>query len=77
MKLLGHRKIKNTSIYIDLENVLFSEKDDEFHVKVAESIKEACRLAEVGFEYFTTTNDVQIFLKRVAHIVFPPMNKNK
>lgn len=64
MKPLGHRNIKNTLIYIDLENVLFSGQSDEFHVKTAETVEEACRLAEVGFEYFTTTDDTQIFRKR-------------
>jgi len=64
MKLLGHRNIKNTLIYIDLENVLFSEQNDEFHVKVAKTVEEACKLAEVGFEYFTTIDRIQIFRKR-------------
>jgi len=64
MKLLGHRNIKNTLIYIDLENALFSEQSDKFHVKVAKTVEEACKLAEVGFEYFTAIDDVQIFRKR-------------
>jgi integrase len=64
MKLLGHRNIKNTLIYIDLETVLFSGQSDEFHVKTAETIEEACKLAEVGFDYFTTIDTVQIFRKR-------------
>jgi len=51
-------------IYIDLENVLFSGQSDEFHVKIAETVEKACRLAEVGFEYFTTIDDTQIFRKR-------------
>jgi hypothetical protein len=41
-----------------------SFQSDEFHVKTAETVKEACELAKVGFDYFTTMNDVQIFRKR-------------
>ncbi|MEM2971819.1 MAG: hypothetical protein QW270_05295 [Candidatus Bathyarchaeia archaeon] len=34
--LLGHKKIENTEIYINLERAIFGgEADQEFHVKVA------------------------------------------
>lgn len=64
LKLLGHRNIKNTMIYIDFENALFTGENDEFHVKIAKTVGEACKLAEVGFDYFTTINGIQIFHKR-------------
>jgi hypothetical protein len=33
---------------------IFNEADDEFHVKVAESLEEACRLLEVGLNTLRT-----------------------
>jgi len=36
MKMLGHKQIQNTLLY-------------EFHVKVAATIEEACKLADAGF----------------------------
>lgn len=52
-KLLGHKSIQNTLIYIDLEKALFNNTDDDFTVRVAANSGEACQLAEVGFEYVT------------------------
>jgi integrase len=64
MKLLGHRNIQNTLIYITIEQALWQSLNEEFHVKTATSVEEACKLIEVGFEYVTTINGVQIFRKR-------------
>jgi integrase len=63
-QLLGHRDLRNTLIYINLEKVLFQNTDDEFHVKVAQSLDEACKLLEVGFEYVTDMNGAKLFRKR-------------
>lgn len=63
-QLLGHRQIRNTLIYINLENALFQNTDDEFHVRVAHDLKEACKLLEVGFEYVTDMNEAKLFRKR-------------
>jgi hypothetical protein len=43
---------------------IFNEADDEFHVKVAESLEEACRLLEVGFEYVMDMDGKKLFGKR-------------
>ena len=59
-QLLGHRNINNTLVYTQL----VSFKSDEYHVRTAKTLKEACELAEAGFEYFTTIIDVQVFRKR-------------
>jgi len=48
-QLLGHKSINSTLLYTQL----ISFKEDEFHVRVAETIKEACELVEAGFEYVT------------------------
>jgi integrase len=65
MRILGHRDIKNTLVYIDLEHEIFKTSNlDEFTVKVAHNIKEACRLAEAGFEKCDEFNDVHLYRKR-------------
>jgi integrase len=64
-KVLGHRSIQNTMKYIDLEHAIFnSRNDDQFTVRVAETVDEACELVEAGFEYVTEVNHTQIFRKR-------------
>ena len=62
MKMLGHRNINNTLRYTQLVDV----KDDEYIVKVAKTVKEACALIESGYEYVTEFQEegVKIFRKR-------------
>jgi len=52
-KILGHKQIRSTLKYIDLETNIFTNTDDQFFAKVANNIQEACALIEVGFEYVT------------------------
>lgn len=63
-QLLGHRQLRNTLIYINLEKALFQNTEDEFHVRVAHNLDEACKLLEVGFEYVTDMDGAKIFRKR-------------
>lgn len=65
-RLLGHKNIQNTLIYIDLESKLFNSTNDGFTVRVAHNVGEATSLVEVGFEYVTGEyNDGgKIFRKR-------------
>jgi integrase len=63
-RLLGHKNIQNTAIYITLENTLFQAKDDEFHVAVAKNLEEACKLVQVGFEYVCDVDNAKVFRKR-------------
>ena len=63
-KLLGHRNVLATQIYVNLEQALFREADDEYHVKVAETVEEATKLIAVGYEYVSTMSDKQIYRKR-------------
>lgn len=63
-KLLGHRNVLATQIYINLEQALFKDVNDEYHVKVAETVEEATKLISVGYEYVSTMNDQQIYRKR-------------
>ena len=63
-QVLGHRDIKSTMIYINLEQALFNISNDEFHVKTAKTVEEACKLAETGFEYFDTIESIHMYRKR-------------
>lgn len=57
MRVLGHRSLKNTMVYIDLERALFKQTNDNFTVQVANNVKEVCELVEAGFEYVTGEYD--------------------
>jgi len=63
-RLLGHRSLLSTQIYINIEQALFSDNNNDFHVKVAETVEECCALVEVGFEYVTEMDGKKIFRKR-------------
>ena len=65
-KILGHKSIQNTLVYIDLETALFNREDDQFTARVATNTKEASKLVEVGFEYVTGdyADGGKIFRKR-------------
>lgn len=63
MKILGHKDIKSTLVYIDLEHAIFRTKNDQFTVKVAETPQEITQLLEVGFEY-VCEKDGLIFLRK-------------
>jgi len=62
--LLGHRNIQNTIKYIHMEQAIFKEADDKFHVKVAETLDEATKLLEVGYEFVTDMDGKKLFRKR-------------
>jgi integrase len=62
-KLLGHKSILNTQIYVNLEQAIF-EVNDDYDVKVAETLDDACKLLEVGFEYVTDMDGKKLFRKR-------------
>ena len=63
-QFLGHKKIEDTLLYVQLAETIFKETTDEFTVRVAKSLDEACNLLEVGFEYVTDMDDVKLFRKR-------------
>jgi site-specific recombinase XerC len=62
-RLLGHKSILNTQIYVNLEQAIF-EANDEYEVKVASTIEEACKLVEAGFQYVTEMDGKKLFSKR-------------
>jgi integrase len=63
--LLGHKKLENTEIYINLERAIFGEAgESEYHVKVASKPEEIKSLLEVGFEYVCEKDGLLFFRKR-------------
>ena len=63
MQRLGHKSIKNTLLYVQLEEALF-QGECEYISKVAKTEKEICGLIEAGFEYVTEFEGAKIFKKR-------------
>ena len=62
MKFLGHKNIKNTMVYIQLEQALF-KGDTEYVCRVARTVKEAKKLIEAGFEFVCEFNGAKLFRK--------------
>jgi len=58
---LGHNNIKNTLIYTQL---LVDEQDDNYTVKVAQTIEQATQLLENGFEYIQEIDGIRLYRKR-------------
>jgi integrase len=63
MQRLGHKSIKNTLLYVQLEEALF-QGENEYISKVAKTEKEICSLIDAGFEYVTEFQGAKIFKKR-------------
>src|SRR4030067_2776013 len=57
---LGHKNIKNTLLYVQLEEALF-QGETNYISKVAKTEKEICSLIEAGFEYVTESEGSKIF----------------
>jgi hypothetical protein len=64
MKFLGHREVKNTLIYIDLEIAYYPNTNSNYVSKVAKTEQEICNLIDSGFEYVCDLQDAKIFRKR-------------
>jgi len=61
---LGHKNIKNTETYIQLEEAFFKNENEGFICKVAFSIEEAKALIEAGFDFVCEFNGAKMFKKR-------------
>ncbi len=59
-QLLGHKKLENTAIYMHLVEF----ENDEWNVSSAQTVDEAKKLIEAGFDYVTEMDDVKLFRKR-------------
>jgi integrase len=62
--ILGHKRIDSTMIYINIEQAIFLEQNDEYTSKAAENAKEAMQLIEAGFTYVQTIDNLHIYRKR-------------
>jgi integrase len=62
--ILGHKSIQSTEHYIHLEKQLYQETDDQFTVKVADTMDDAVKLMEVGFEFHAEIEGHKLFRKR-------------
>lgn len=63
---LGHKSIRSTEIYINIEHTLFEAgANDEFTVRVAEKPEEIKALLEVGFEYMCQKDGLMFLRKRL------------
>jgi hypothetical protein len=51
-------------IYINMEKMAFNATSNEYNVKVAATIEEACQLLEVGFECITEIDGKKLFRQR-------------
>lgn len=60
MRLLGHKSINNTLIYIQMINF----ESDEYSSAIAHTIVEAQKLVESGFEFVVDFNGEKLFRKR-------------
>jgi integrase/predicted RNA-binding Zn-ribbon protein involved in translation (DUF1610 family) len=62
--LLGHKSLKSTEIYINIEHTLFEAgANDQFTVRIVEKPEEIKELLEAGFEY-VCQKDTLIFLRK-------------
>lgn len=64
MKFLGHKGLKNTLIYIDLEIACFPNGVDDYVGKVATTQTEALGLIEAGFEHVCVTPDGTMYFRK-------------
>ena len=63
--VMGHKSITSTEKYIHIENMLYDEgTNDQFTVKVTDSMEEAVKLMEVGFEHHAKIDGHNLFRKR-------------
>jgi integrase len=62
--VLGHKTIESTMVYINIEQALFLEQDDQWTVKVSHNIQESTQLLEAGFEYITDQDNLKLYRKR-------------
>ncbi len=63
-RLLGHKSLSSTQIYIKMEKLVFGEGSKEYIVKVATTVEELQSLLQVGFEYVTDFQGQKVLRKR-------------
>jgi hypothetical protein len=61
---LGHKSLRSTEIYINIEQTIFEPSSDEFTVRVASKPEEVKALLEAGFEYVCQQDELVFLRKR-------------
>ena len=64
MYFLGHKRIEDTLLYIQIAKAIFKETTDEFTVRVSSKPEEIKQFLEVGFEYIYEKDGLMFFRKR-------------
>ena len=68
--ILGHKSITFTENYIHLEEMRYNgDANDQFTVKVADTMEDAIKLMEVGFEFHAEIEGHKLFRKRKGYIM--------
>jgi len=65
--ILGHKYSQSTDRYVDLAKAYGDTAIDEYETRVADTLKEALSLVEVGFEYHIEIEGHKIFRRRKAY----------
>jgi integrase/recombinase XerD len=63
-QVLGHKDIESTMIYINIEQALFLEANDQFTCKATKDINEIKQLIEAGFEKMDEIDGIKLYRKR-------------
>lgn len=63
-RLLGHKRLSSTEIYINMEKLVFGEGSKDYVAKVCSTIEELQGLLQVGFEYVTDFQGQKVLRKR-------------
>ena len=64
MKFLGHRNVKNTLVYIDLEKLAFPNGGDDYTSRATKDQAEALTLIEAGFEMLQIAPDGTMYFRK-------------
>lgn len=63
--IFGHKSITSTETYIRFEKMIYLDNlNNLWTVKVAETLEEAIKLMDVGFEFHTGVEGRKLFRKR-------------
>ena len=63
--ILGHKSADSTETYIHIDKMLYlNSNTDQFVCKVADTLEDALKLIEVGYEYHIEMQGHKIFRKR-------------
>ena len=67
-RMLGHRNINNTLMYIHLEEAYFRDEAEEYDVRKVRTVEDAVPLLEDGYEEASEIDGVKLFRKRRSKV---------